>query len=93
MPDKILKNNNDRKLYVQNPKNWVAISELNSIRVSVLKNTNFAKIECSTFNSPMNNQYQLLAIRNFEIKEGKIIYSAYPQDTDSIVQYLREINF
>jgi len=93
MAEKKLKNNDDRKLFIENSNNWIKISENKSIRISVLKNTPFAKIEARTYNSPMNNVYQVLAIRNYTVENGEFVFSAFPQNISSIVQYLRENNF
>lgn len=93
MGKKTLTNNEERKLYIENQRNWKVISEVKSIRISVLLKTPFAKIEVKTYNNPMNNVYQILAIRNYTIQNNEFIFSAFPQDTDSIVQYLRENNF
>ena len=93
MAEKKLKNNDDRKLFIENPSSWIVISEEKSIRVSILKSTPFAKLEIKTFNNPMNHVYQLLAIRNYTIINDEFVFSAFPQDISSIVQYLRENNF
>ena len=92
MPEKTLKNNDARKLYIENPGNWITISEEKSVRISILKQTPFAKIEVKTYNNPMKDVYQVIAIRNYTIENLEFVFSAFPQDFDSIVQFLRENN-
>lgn len=92
MPEKTLRNDEARKLYIENPTNWIIISEEKSIRISILKKTPFARIEVRTFNSPMNNNYQVLGLRNYIIENMEFVFSAFPQDVSSIIQYLRENN-
>ena len=92
MPEKTLKNNEARKLYVENPGNWITISEEKSVRISILKQTPFAKIEVKTYNNPLNDVYQVIAIRNFTVENLEFVFSSFPQDVESIIQYLRENN-
>ena len=93
MATKKLRNNDERRLYIENQGNWEIISEIDSIRISILNNTPFAKIEVRTFNNPMKHPYQVLAMRNFIMEDGKIVFSAFPQDISSITLYLREMDF
>jgi hypothetical protein len=93
MAKKKLRNNDERRLFVENQGNWEVVSEENAIRISVLKGTPFAKIEVRTFNNPMKHPYQILAMRNYIMHGGDIVFSAFPQDINSIVLYLREMDF
>jgi hypothetical protein len=45
---KTLRNDEDRKLYIENPNNWSVLREQNPFRVALLKNTPFVKLDIWT---------------------------------------------
>jgi len=96
MGTKTLINQNDRKLYLANPKNWKLLFAAEPLRLLQLKGTDFVKVQLKTCDHPLSADiYQTLAIRKLAglDENNEYVISGLPQDEMSVIEYLREIEF
>ncbi len=89
---KSLKNDIDRKLYIENPNNWFIMRSQNPIRISKLKNTPFIKVEIWTVQGW--NFVAYYKDINCEVKENvkvsELEFSRITIKTTEIVRFLKK---
>jgi len=92
---KTLKNDHDRKLFIDNPGNWEIIRDHGLIRVLQLKKTRIAKVQLKTADTDrLHVGYQDIAFREIiDIECDDILVGAFPIDERAIILYLKHIKF
>jgi hypothetical protein len=92
---KTLKNDHDRKLFIDNPGNWEIIRDHGLIRILQLNKTRIAKVQIKTADSErLHVGYQDIAYREIiGINGDEIMISPFPLEERGIILYLKHIKF
>jgi hypothetical protein len=92
---KTLKNDHDRKLFIDNPGNWEIIRDHGLTRILQLKTTRIIKVQLKTAETNrLHVGYQDIVYREIiDINNDEILVSSFPLDERAIILYLKQIKF